>query len=42
LAGQFLYATLITIVVIFATIAVSRAAESAKRTEEEQSPGDTP
>jgi riboflavin biosynthesis pyrimidine reductase len=36
LAGQFLYATLITIVVIFATIAVSRAAERTKRAEEEQ------
>ncbi len=34
LAGQFLYATLITIVVIFAAIAVGRAAKSAKRTEE--------
>lgn len=34
LAGQFLYATLITIVVIFATIAVSRAAERAKKDEE--------
>jgi hypothetical protein len=30
LAGQFLYAVLITLVVIFATIAVSRAAERAK------------
>ena len=36
LAGQFLSATLITIVVIFATIAVSRAAERTKRAEEEQ------
>jgi hypothetical protein len=36
LAGQFVYATLITIVVIFAAIAVSRAAERAKRTEEEE------
>jgi Family of unknown function (DUF5654) len=35
LAGQFLYATLITLVVIFAAITVSRAAERAKRTEEE-------
>ena len=34
LAGQFLYATLITIVVIFATIVVSRAAGRAKRAEE--------
>jgi riboflavin biosynthesis pyrimidine reductase len=42
LAGQFLYATFITIVVIFATMAVSRAAERAKRTEEEQSPGSNP
>jgi uncharacterized membrane protein len=33
LAGQFLYAILITLVVIFATIAVSRAAERAKRDE---------
>jgi hypothetical protein len=36
LAGQFLYATLITIVVIFAAIAVSRAAERAKNAEEEE------
>ena len=36
LAGQFLYATLITLVVIFATIAVSRAAERAKKQEAEQ------
>ena len=34
LVGQFLYAVLITLVVIFATIAVSRAAERAKRLEE--------
>ncbi len=34
--GQFLYAILITMVVIFATIAVSRAAERAKKLEEEQ------
>ena len=34
LAGQFLYATLITIVVIFAAIAVGRAAARAKRDEE--------
>lgn len=33
LAGQFLYATLITIVVIFATIAVSRAAERTRKRE---------
>jgi Na+-driven multidrug efflux pump len=31
LAGQFLYAILITLIVIFATIAVSRAAERARR-----------
>ena len=36
LAGQFLYATLITGVVIFATIAVSRAAERAKKDEEDR------
>ena len=43
LAGQFLYATLITIVVIFATIAVSRAAERTKKAEEERSVrGETP
>ena len=36
LAGQFLYATLITIVVIFAAIAVGRAAKRTKRTEEER------
>lgn len=36
LAGQVLYATLITFVVIFATIAVSRAAERAKKQEAEQ------
>ena len=36
LAGQFLYAILITLVVIFATIAVSRAAEKAKRNETQQ------
>jgi len=39
LAGQFLYATLITIVVIFATLSVSRAAERAKRAEEERTRG---
>jgi uncharacterized phage infection (PIP) family protein YhgE len=39
LAGQFLYAALITIVVIFATIAVSRAAVRAKKAEEERSRG---
>ena len=42
LAGQFLYATLITIVVIFAAIAVRLAAERAKNAEEERSPGDNP
>jgi Family of unknown function (DUF5654) len=36
LAGQFLYATLITLAVIFAAIAVSRAAERAKQAEEER------
>jgi hypothetical protein len=36
LAGQFVYATLITIVVIFAGIAVGRAAKRTKRTEEER------
>jgi uncharacterized membrane protein len=36
LAGQFLYAILITLVVIFATIAVSRAAERAKKEEADQ------
>jgi putative copper export protein len=41
-AGQFLYATLITIVVSFAAIAVRRAAERAKNAEEERSPGDNP
>jgi Family of unknown function (DUF5654) len=34
LIGQFLYAFLITLVVIFATIAVSRAAERARLLEE--------
>ncbi|MDP8951923.1 MAG: DUF5654 family protein [Actinomycetota bacterium] len=34
LIGQFAYAALITLVVIFATIAVSRAAERAKKAEE--------
>jgi Family of unknown function (DUF5654) len=34
LAGQFVYATLITILVIFAAIAVSRAAARAKNAEE--------
>jgi hypothetical protein len=36
LAGQFLYAVLITLLVIFATIAVSLAAERAKKDEAEQ------
>ena len=36
LAGEFLYATLITLVVIFATLAVGRAAERAKKVEEER------
>ena len=39
LAGQFIYAILITVVVIFATIAVSRAAERAKKAEEEKASG---
>src|ERR687885_113501 len=39
LAGQFVYAVLITLVVIFATIAVSRAAERAKKAEEERRGG---
>jgi sterol desaturase/sphingolipid hydroxylase (fatty acid hydroxylase superfamily) len=39
LIGQFVYALLITLVVIFATIAVSRAAERAKKREEERSRG---
>lgn len=39
LIGQFVYAILITIVVIFATIAVSRAAERAKKAEEERDRG---
>ena len=34
LVGQFIYAIIITLVVIFATIAVSRAAERAKLKEE--------
>ena len=36
LAGQFFYAILVTVVVIFATIYVSRAAERAKKAEEER------
>ena len=39
LVGQFVYAVIITLVVIFATIAVSRAAERAKKREEERSRG---
>jgi hypothetical protein len=39
LVGQFVYAIIITLVVIFATIAVSRAAERAKKREEERSRG---
>ena len=37
--GQFFYAILVTIVVIFATIYVGRAAERAKKAEEERSGG---
>jgi hypothetical protein len=36
LAAKFFYAVLITLVVIFATMAVSRAAERAKKLEEER------
>jgi hypothetical protein len=39
LAGQFLYAALITAIVIFATIAVSRAADRAKKLEAEAEKG---
>jgi uncharacterized BrkB/YihY/UPF0761 family membrane protein len=39
LVGQFVYAVIITLIVIFATIAVSRAAERAKKLEEERSRG---
>jgi hypothetical protein len=39
LIGQFVYALIITLVVIFATIAVSRAAERAKKLGEERSRG---
>ena len=35
LAAKFFYALVVTIIVIFATIAVSRAAERAKKREEE-------
>jgi hypothetical protein len=41
LAGQFLYAALITIVVIFATLSVARAAERAKKAETERHGGET-
>jgi hypothetical protein len=36
LAAKFFYAFLVTLIVIFATIAVSRAAERAKKLEEER------
>src|SRR5215210_7582794 len=39
LIGQFIYAIIITLIVIFATIAVSRAAERAKKLEEERNRG---
>ena len=39
LISQFGYAVLITVLVIFATIAVSRAAERAKKAEEERKGG---
>jgi hypothetical protein len=39
LAAKFFYAFLVTVVVIAATIAVSRAAERAKRLEEERDKG---
>ena len=39
LIGQFVYAIIITLIVIFVTITVSRAAERAKRLEEERSRG---
>lgn len=39
LAAKLFYAVLVTIVVIFATIVVSRAAERAKKLEEEQDKG---
>jgi uncharacterized membrane protein len=39
LIGQFVYAIIITLIVIFVTITVSRAAERAKRLEEERSKG---
>ena len=39
LIGQFVYAAIITLIVIFVTITVGRAAERAKRLEEERSMG---
>jgi len=39
LVAKFFYAVLVTLVVIFATIAVSRAAERAKKLEEERNKG---
>ena len=39
LAAKFFYAFIITLIVIFATIAVSRAAERAKKLEEERDKG---
>ena len=39
LAAKFFYAVLVTLVVIFATMAVSRAAERAKKLEEEWDKG---
>ena len=39
LIGQFVYALIITLIVIFATLTVSRAAERAKKLEEERSRG---
>jgi hypothetical protein len=39
LAAKFFYAFIVTLIVIFATIAVSRAAERAKKLEEERNKG---
>ena len=39
LAAKFFYAFLVTLIVIFATISVSRAAERAKKLEEEKGAG---
>lgn len=39
LIGQFIYAAIITLIVVFATIAVSRAAARAKKAEEERDKG---